>query len=150
MKHRGLTETYSLAVFSLDSLDALIAVLGHEAAQEAIRCMGAYIDKHFSVMGGFSTRRNTNEFVTVLPYSTLNEARDILRDFLEDFREHGVRTIWAGASKLAAPGECVEFAIRAGLAQGQPITDIDAVIASAENDLKEIGRMRCTAEEPST
>ncbi|MGD0210389.1 MAG: ATP-binding cassette domain-containing protein [Desulfomonilia bacterium] len=145
MKHRALGETYTVAVFSLDSLESIISIFGHEAAQEAIRSMGSYIDKHFGVIGGFSTRHHTNEFVTVLPYSELDEARDILKEFIEDFREHGIRDIWAGASRRAAPGECAEFTVLAGLAQGQPVADIDAVIASAESQLKEISRMQCPA-----
>ena len=36
-----------------------------------IRRMGAYVDKYFGPVGGFSTRPNTNEFVTVLPNSDM-------------------------------------------------------------------------------
>ena len=43
--------------------------MGHDAAQEVIHSMGVYIDKHFGAIGGFSTRRKSNEFVTVLPFS---------------------------------------------------------------------------------
>jgi hypothetical protein len=83
----------------------------------------------------------------VLPYSDPAEAREILQDFIRDFQEHGIKSIWAHARKRLAPGACVEFSILAGLALGQPIADIDAIIASAEIQQKEIGRLRCTAEE---
>jgi phospholipid/cholesterol/gamma-HCH transport system ATP-binding protein len=147
LKHRALGENYSVAAFTLKELDAVITNLGHDAAQEAIRCMGLYIDKHFGAIGGFSTRHNINEFVTVLPYSDPAEAREILQDFISDFQAHGIKAIWAQASKRLASGACVEFSILAGLAQGQPNADIDAIIASAEIQQKEIGRMRCPAEE---
>jgi phospholipid/cholesterol/gamma-HCH transport system ATP-binding protein len=147
MKRRSLGEPYSVAVFTLEEVEAIMATLGHEAAQEAIRCMGVYIDKHFGAIGGFSTRRNMNEFVTVLPYSDLTEAEDILKDFIDDFRVSGIRYIWACTSKQATSGQCVEFSIRAGLAEGQPAQGIDAIIASAEKEQKEIGRLQCTAEE---
>jgi phospholipid/cholesterol/gamma-HCH transport system ATP-binding protein len=147
LKRRALGETYSVAVFTLKELDTVITNLGHDAAQEAIRCMGLYIDKHFGAIGGFSTRHNINEFVTVLPYSDPAEAREILQDFIRDFQEHGIKSIWAHARKRLAPGVCVEFSILAGLALGQPTADIDAIIASAEIQQKEIGRLRCTAEE---
>jgi phospholipid/cholesterol/gamma-HCH transport system ATP-binding protein len=147
LKRRSLGETYSIAVFTLAELDAMITNLGHDAAQEAIHCMGVFIDKHFGAIGGFSTRRKINEFVTVLPYSDTAEAEEIMQAFVSDFQVKGIKAIWAQASKRLVPGTCVEFSIRAGLAVGQPIADIEAVVASAESQQKEIGRMRCTAEE---
>jgi len=143
MKRRSLRDTYSLVIFKLGSLDDIIAGLGHEAAQEAIRSMGVFIDKHFAPIGGFSTRRSIDEFVTVLPYSEKDEAEDMLEDFVKDFQEHGISEIWTGAREKAAPGTCVDFTILAGLAQGQPIAEIETVTASAESQLKEIGRLRC-------
>jgi phospholipid/cholesterol/gamma-HCH transport system ATP-binding protein len=146
MHRRTLKETYVVAVFTLVGLDKIITSLGHDAAQEAIRRVGVYIDKHFGAVGGFSARNNTNEFVTVLPYSDQPEAADILMDFIKDFREHGIREIWADASKQAVSLECVEFTILAGLAEGQPIVEIDSVIESAKNQQIEIGRFRCAEE----
>ena len=105
--------------------------------------MGVYIDKHFGAIGGFSTRRHTNEFVTVLPNSDLAEVESMLKDFIDDFQKKGIRGIWAGARKQAASEVCVEFAILAGIAQGQPIVEIDSVIGSAKQQQKEIARIRC-------
>ncbi len=143
LKHRSYGETYSVVVFTLEGLDAITARLGHEAAQEAIQSMGVYIDKHFGAIGGFSTRRHTNEFVTVLPYSNLTETESILKDFVDDFQEEGIREIWAGARKQAASEVCVEFTILAGIAQGQPIMEINSVVDSAKHQQKEIARLRC-------
>lgn len=135
--------TYSVVVFTLEEMDAIIASMGHEAAQEAIRSMGVYIDKHFGALGGFSTRRHTNEFVTVLPYSDLTEAESMLKYFIEDFQEKGIPGILAEALKHAASEDCVEFAILAGISQGQPVVEIDSVIGSAKQQQKEIARIRC-------
>ncbi len=143
LKRRKLGETYSVVVFTLEELTAIITNLGHEAAQEAIRRTGIYIEKNFSAIGGFSTRRRTNEFVTVLPYSDLGEAESIMKDFVKDFQEQGLRDIWAGVRRRAAAEVCVEFAILAGIAQGQPIAEIDAVIVAAKQQQKEIARLRC-------
>lgn len=142
LKRRTLGETYSVVVFTLEELNAIITNLGYEAAQEAIRRMGVYIEKNFSAIGGFSTRRQTNEFVTVLPYSNLAEAESILKDFVKDFQEHGIREILAGTRRRAASEVSVEFAILAGIALGQPIAEIDAVIESAKQQQKEIARLR--------
>jgi phospholipid/cholesterol/gamma-HCH transport system ATP-binding protein len=109
--------------------------------------MGVYINKHFGAIGGFSTRRRINEFVTILPYSNLTEAEDILKDFIKDFQDQGIHDIWAGAHKRVDLGECIDVIIRAGLAQGQPIAELESVIDSAKSQQKEIGRLRCAAEE---
>jgi phospholipid/cholesterol/gamma-HCH transport system ATP-binding protein len=146
LKRRTQGETYSIVVFTLEELHAIITNLGHDAAQEAIRRMGMFIDKHFSDIGGFSARSQTNEFVTVLPYSDLAETESILNDFIRDFEEQGIRDIWAGARRRAASEGCVEFSILAGIAQGQPIVAIDSIIDSAKHQQKEIARFRCDGE----
>ena len=126
---------------------AIVSSLGHDAAQEVIHSLGLYINKHFGVIGGFSNRRKANEVVTVLPFSNLEEAESILDDFVKDFQEQGIRDICAEAQKKVPPVKGVDFTIRAGIAQGQPIAEIDSVIDSAESQQKEIGRLRCAVEE---
>ena len=147
LKRRESGESYCIAAFTLTNLDAIISSLGHDAAQEVIHSMGVYVDKHFGAIGGFSTRRKSNEFVTVLPFSDITEAESILKDFVKDFQEQGIRDIWAGAQKQAPSGKCVDFTILAGIAQGQPTAEIDSVIDLAESQQKEIGRLRCAVEE---
>jgi phospholipid/cholesterol/gamma-HCH transport system ATP-binding protein len=145
LKRGTLRETYAVVFLTVENLDAISVGLGHEAAPEAIRCIGAYIDKHFGAVGGFSSRQSINEFVTVLPNSDLAEAEGILKNFIKDFQEQGIRTIQAGASKRAALMECVEFAILVGLAEGQPIVELESVIEFAKYRQKEIARLRCDA-----
>jgi phospholipid/cholesterol/gamma-HCH transport system ATP-binding protein len=135
--------TYCVAVFSLDDLDIIRMGAGHDAAQVAIRGLGITIDKHFGAIGGFSTRRHSNEFVTVLPYSDLTETESILKDFVKDFQERGIHDVWAGVRKKTTSAGCVEFTLLAGIAQGQPVADIDSVIDAAKSQQKEIARLRC-------
>jgi phospholipid/cholesterol/gamma-HCH transport system ATP-binding protein len=135
--------TYCVAVFSLDDLDIIRMGAGHDAAQVAIRSLGITIDKHFGAIGGFSTRRHSNEFVTVLPYSDLTETESILKDFVKDFQERGIHDVWAGVRKKTTSAGCVEFTLLAGIAQGQPVADIDSVIDAAKSQQKEIARLRC-------
>jgi|GEM_PF-18507 phospholipid/cholesterol/gamma-HCH transport system ATP-binding protein len=146
LKRETFREAYAVVFFTLENLNAISAGLGHEAAPEAIRCMGTYIDKHFGAVGGFSTRQNTHEFVTVLPNSDLAAAEGILEDLIRDFQENGIRQIQAGAYKSATSVEGVEFVIRAGLAQGlhgQSTVELESIIALAKQDQKEIARLRC-------
>jgi phospholipid/cholesterol/gamma-HCH transport system ATP-binding protein len=143
LNRRDLGETYAVAVFTLENLDAIGELFGHEAAQEAIHRMGVCIDKHFGAVGGFSTRHSTNHFVSVLPYSDLIEAATMLEEFSRDFRESGIRSVQAAARKQALSPECMEVVVLAGLAQGQPIMEIDAIIESAKSQQREIARLSC-------
>jgi hypothetical protein len=130
-------------VFSLGDLDMIRAEAGYNAAQVAIRGLGLYIDKYFGAVGGFSTRRRSNEFVTVLPNSDLAEVESIFRDFIKDFQERGIHDVLAGARKQTRSDRCVEFPIMAGIAQGQPAADIDSVIDAAKSQQKEFARLQC-------
>jgi phospholipid/cholesterol/gamma-HCH transport system ATP-binding protein len=143
LKRKTLGETYSVVVFTLEELGAIIANFGHDAAQEAIRGMGLFVIKHFGAIGGFSTRRHTNEFVTVLPYSDQAEAESILKDFVQDFQAHGIPGICAGAHRPAAADRSVEISVLAGIAQGKPNDEIDPIVDEAKNQQKEIARLRC-------
>jgi phospholipid/cholesterol/gamma-HCH transport system ATP-binding protein len=143
LKHKDSGDTYSVVVFTLHMLDAIVDDLGYEELQRVIQAMGIYIDKHFRAIGGLSTRHSTNEFVTVLPYSDLAEAEEILKDFIKDFQEQGIRDIHVRSSRRGGGKECIEISIRVGFAQGQPISDLDAVIESAKSKQKEISRLQC-------
>ncbi len=145
-QHGAREETYAIVVFTLIALDAVVTVLGHDVAQETLFAMGEYINKHFGAIGGFSTRSSLNEFVTILPYSNLAEAEDILKDFIADLQDQGIRKIMDGAHNHLNAGECVDLIVRAGLAEGRPIEELEAVIELARMKQKEIGRLRCAAE----
>ena len=141
----ALGDIYAVAVFSLDGLDAVAANLGHDAAQEALRSLGIFLGKHFGAVGGFSTRRSMNEYVTVLPSTDRAEAEGILGEYIQDFQaqEQAILEIWASAQRRSGTELCVELTLLAGLAQGRPDEDIDAVIESAERDRRVISRIRC-------
>ncbi len=146
LKKRKIGESYCIVVFNLKELHAIMTKVGHDAAQEALRNTGLYIDKHFGNIGGFSTRRSTNEIITMLPYSSLAETESIMDDFASDFRRQVIPAIGPEACKLAA-GESLELNIVAGIAEGQSTNDLDSVIALAKSQQKEIGRFNCAAGE---
>ena len=138
-------ESYVIIVLTLNDLEALVSESGYEPAQEAMRCLGVFIDKHFGAAGGFSTRRGLNEFVTVLPYSDTDEATELLGSFINDFQTLGAKSIMS-CRKNGAQSACINFGISVGMAQGRPITGIDSIVETAKVNQKEIARIACGPE----
>lgn len=139
-------DTYAVAVFTLENMDDISENLGHTTAQEVIRCMGRYINKHFSIVGGFSSRHTIDQFTTVLPYSNLDEAQRILADFIKDFKVQGVQDIRSVAETQALSDKYCEITILAGLAQGKPQVELESIIEFAGFGQKEIASFNCKRE----
>jgi len=102
--------------------------------------MGTYVNKHFGSVGGFSTRESREQFVTVLPFSDLNEAQRILEDFATDLHEQGLWRIQADAQ---IPGDCFAFSVSAGLTQGRRDEEIGSVLGRAKSQRKIIAQFQC-------
>jgi phospholipid/cholesterol/gamma-HCH transport system ATP-binding protein len=151
LSQRHADSSYAAAVFTIDDLDTITQNIGHDLAQQIIRSLGAYINKHFGAVGGFSSRQTINEYATVLPYSNIEESERILVDFTKDFKEHGIEDIeehkiWEldpNVENEDPAGEYVEFSVLAGLAQGKPQIEIESVMEFARFNQKEIARFRC-------
>ena len=135
-------ESYVVALFTLEDFDQLCEHLGHTRGQEVLNALGAYINKHFGGVGGFSARQSKNQFATFLPYSDLNEAERVLKDFARDLQKEGLDAIQA---KAEVPRElCFEFPVLAGVAQGEAGGEqIDRVFQEAQLRQKEIARVQC-------
>jgi phospholipid/cholesterol/gamma-HCH transport system ATP-binding protein len=142
LKRRTDQTPYCIVVFSINRLDTIAQLVGHDAAQETINHMRIYIDKHFGDIGGFSARRNTGEIVTMLPYSNLSETEGILDNFAMDFRQQIIPAMQAGVCVPAGTDD-IDATITAGIAEGHPSMDVNAVIALAISQQKEIGRLNC-------
>jgi PleD family two-component response regulator len=122
---------YSVAIFTIEDMPGVAAALGHSAAQELVATMGTFISKHFSDVGGFSTRYSMEAFVTVLPFAKIEETYRLIDNFRDDLGASGIPRM-----KRIRPAEtaCVNpvgIAVTVGLAQGRPQTELGAVIASA-------------------
>ena len=147
MKSRKSGESFCIAVFDLADMNSVVPRIGYDKAQETIHAMGLYIDRHFGAIGGFSTRRKAREFVTVLPFSDIVETEKIMNEFVEDLQSQGIHDFRLKAQDSDPADQCVEFAIRAGIAEGKPDDDIDSIVESARYQQKEIGRLQCAVKE---
>jgi phospholipid/cholesterol/gamma-HCH transport system ATP-binding protein len=143
LSRRSPDATYAVAMFVLEDMDAIAERVGHDVAQQILRSMGTYINKHFGAVGAFSSRQTINEFATVLPFSNQEEAGRILEDFTKDFRQQGLRDLQEVFSNQEGDGQGFEFTISAGLAQGKPQVEIESVMEFARFNLAPIATFQC-------
>ncbi|MBW6485397.1 MAG: ATP-binding cassette domain-containing protein [Syntrophobacterales bacterium] len=142
MKRTGEGDIYAVLVHTLRE-DA--ATGGKEAHEEVLKGVENCVAEYFTAAGGFSTRLKTDEFVTVLPYSNIAEAKDLARDFVDSLKtKTGGRGGVSGAGH-EQDGEGGDFALLMGIAEGFPADEIETVIASARSQQKETARLHCAA-----
>ena len=134
-------DIFALVTFSVEGLDLVDTTLGHETSQQVISAMGTYVNKHFGFVGGFSTRESREQFITVLPFSDLNEAERILEDFASDLEKQGLWRIHAAAH--IPKEDCFAFSVSAGLAEGRRDEEIGSVLGRAKSQQKVIARFQC-------
>ena len=143
LSRNEMHDSYAIVLFTLVDPDTIIENMGHTALQQGIRTMGQYINKHFGAVGGFSARRSFNQFETVLPFSNLEEAGQILESFARDFQKKGMADIEAAARAVKPEIDCFEFSVYAGLARGRPNVELESITDMAEFMQKPIGRFQC-------
>lgn len=143
LQRKNGNETYVVLLFTLADPDYIIEKLGHTSLQEGIRTMGRYINKHFGAVGGFSARRSINQFETVLPFSDLEEAGQILENFARDFQKQGLNEIRDAVRATNPSVDCFEISIFAGLAKGSPHVELESELEIAEFMQKPIGQFQC-------
>ena len=141
-RHNGHNH-FIVVLFTLEDLERMIDHLGHTATQVSIRTMGDYINKHFHSVGGFSARRRINQFSTVLPFSDLDEAEEILADFTRDFQANGLIKIEDAAREVNPAVQCFEFSITAGLARGGANVELDSIMEFAEFRKRPVAQLVC-------
>ncbi len=142
LRRKGPQDSYVVALFTLQDFDQLCEYLGHTRGQEVLNAMGAYLNKHFGAVGGFSARQSKNQFTTFIPFSTFGEAERILKTFALDLQKEGLHTIQAEAQ--ISQDICFPFAILAGLAESKAGgEEIDLVFKEAEARQREIARVYC-------
>jgi phospholipid/cholesterol/gamma-HCH transport system ATP-binding protein len=145
LRRRDPESRYAVVVFELEDMDAIIDSLGYKAAQKILQAMGSFINKHFGTVGGFSSRQSINEFGTVLPFSDLQEAEQILKDFKQDFLEQALPEIRLLMKTETKSDQCLEFNILAGVATGKPQIEIESVLEFARFRKKPLARLRCSS-----
>lgn len=130
--------TYAVIIFTINNLETIINRLGYIQAQKLIRCIGSFINRHFSEVGGFSTRYSFAQYTTVLPYSDRSEADQLLKAFARDFHVKGAPELCEPVPIKPGETECLPFSMLAGVAQGVPEMTLESIIEIADGNQAEI------------
>lgn len=117
-------DDFTVVLLSLNNLETVETREGREKTQEVVKSLAALIDKH---LGGLSTRYCHNEFLSVLPQTDLNQAQRLLRELAADMQ---AKEILLSQGKAASQDD---LWVSAGVAQGAPGTQIDALAAQARS-----------------
>ncbi len=129
---------YTAFVYTIPTLKSATKNNGLSSLHPSLINLGLWIVDYLGNLGGFSTRVDLNEFITILPYSSLDEAEHILEGFLGDLnakRFAGITTNQHGRSDSESPGR---FCFRVGLAEGNTDVAITDVINAARSKQKEV------------
>ncbi len=144
MKRSAEGEAYAILVHTLRGFN-VPENSGHNSRHEVLKSIENCIAEYFTAAGGFSARFNTDEFVTVLPYSNIQEAQDLSRDFVDSLNNKLVKGPLNTGAEYRLAGDGPYFTLLVGINQGIPSEEIETVIAAAKSRQKETVRLHCPA-----
>ncbi len=147
LRPREREGAYTLFIFTLKWSNGSTASLPYAMTNDMVHAVSQLLNKHFSALGGFSTRRQASEFITVLPHADLAEAENTIREFVLDLKEQAICDHLYKYPKKHIDDDSFDFVLLAGATGGQPGADIDQEIAEARKAQKEIFRHRCDLRE---
>ncbi len=134
--------TGSAALFSVE-FELLEETLGPQAAVEVVRALGEYTNRHFSSVGGFSTRHRRDQILTIFPHTRPDEAKGLVAGFAEELKQEALARIQSIAGSKTGEEACFEIHVRAGVTEVSPTDDIDQIIDKAHAKQEIVATHRC-------
>ena len=134
--------TVSAALFSVE-FDLLNETLGPQVAVEVLRALGEFTNRHFSPIGGFSTRHSRDQILTIFPHTNTEEARQLVAGFAEELEKEALDRIHSIAGARIGPSACFDVYIRAGIIEVTAGDEIDQIIENAQIKQEIIATHRC-------
>jgi phospholipid/cholesterol/gamma-HCH transport system ATP-binding protein len=131
------------AVLFRIEFDQLSDRLGPQTALEILKTLGEYVNKHFSPLGGFSTRHSRGWILTMLPYLQPEEAERSVHDFALELQQKAL----PGSTK--GIHESFEISVTAGITEAGSADDIEQIIEKALTKQKIIATYQCGKEDCS-
>lgn len=134
--------TVSAAVFTVE-FDQVHETLGPQAAIEVMKTLADYANRRFSPLGGFSARQGKGEILTVLPYTTQEEAEQMVRSFGKDLEKEAMAGLQGFSEGKVGTDGCFDVVIRAGVTEVAPGDEITAIVEKAAARQRVVATHRC-------
>ena len=146
MLGRGSVYNTVTAVLFGVSVDQITAILGAQTAIDVLKTLGAYVNKYFVPLGGFSARHSRDRILTILPHTGLEDASKLVHDIAQELQQKALPEINSIAAARAVDGGCLEISVTAGITKASSADDIEHIMEQADTKLKIIARYQCGKE----
>ncbi|MFH0727428.1 MAG: ATP-binding cassette domain-containing protein [Pseudomonadota bacterium] len=123
--------------------DQLAESLGHYAAVEVVKTLGAFINQHLGAAGGFSTRLRRGQILTIIPYLDVSEGPLLVEDFSTKLKNEALASMQSVTQATIGAENCFEMHIMAGITSARSNDDIQEIMRNAEATQKTIAVYRC-------
>lgn len=142
---RGSVDNTVTAVLFGVSVDQITAILGAQTAMEVLKSLGAYVNKYFVSLGGFSARHSRDRILTILPHTGLEDASKLVGDIAQELQQKDLPEMNSIAARAVAGG-CFEISVTAGITEASSADDIEQIMERADTKQKIIARYQCGKE----
>jgi len=149
MLGRGSVYNTVTAVLFGVSVDQITAILGAQTAIDVLKTLGAYVNKYFVPLGGFSARHSRDRILTILPHTGLEDASKLVHDIAQELQQKALPEINSIAAARAVDGGCLEISVTAGITKASSADDIEHIMEQADTKQKIIARYQCGKEDGS-
>ncbi len=129
-------QTFSIILFYVGDLRKITEHVGLITGHRILKCLGGVLKEHIGT-SGISARYTTNEIITVLPHSSLEDARRMLNEIKEDLRQRAIM------QPKEYPRSCLDFCVKAGLAQASKGSTLEGLVEQARREMETIAELRC-------
>ena len=134
--------TVAAVLFSI-RLNVLHDAVGPQAAVEVLKALGEYANRRFNSIGGFSARHRRDEILTILPHTSVDEARQLVAGFAEALQQKVLARIQSIAVAHLGTDACFDIYIYAGVTEVPPADEIDLIIEKAQAAQEIVATHRC-------
>ncbi|MFA4830057.1 MAG: ATP-binding cassette domain-containing protein [Thermodesulfovibrionales bacterium] len=142
------TGTAVTAVLFGVSVNQLTVMLEAKTVLEVLKTLGAYANKYFVPLGGFSARHSRDRILTILPHTGLEDAGQLVHDIAQELQQKVLPEMNSIISGKAA-GSCLEISVTAGITGGSASDAIENIMKRAEEKNKIIAHYKCSGKEGS-
>ena len=129
-------DVFSILLFYVGDLQKITEHVGQITGHRILKCLGGVLKEHIGT-SGMSARYSANEILTVLPHCSLDDARRMLDDIKEDLQHKAIM------QPEEYPRACMDFCVKAGLAQAIRGTTLERLIEEARSNMETIAELRC-------